>query len=1134
MRLCVELCGGIIAAAVLIVAVAVWRLSEGPVQTGFLTPYLERAFSEAGGNTIEIGETFLVWEDRSRDLVLHAADIAVRDPDGRRIASLPEVAFELSSSAMLQGTVAPRQIEIIAPRIRLLRSAEGAISFGGDAGGLELPDGTQGDAGNPVTDAGTGSGPGSGPRSGPESTGNDEAVVLGGIIQELLADRSTDNPLSFLNEVRIRDGQIFVRDDLLGISWAAPAADISLRRDIVGLAGDVRLGFVGNRDPATLDAAFLFDKRDQVVDFAAGFSDISLESMAAVLPILAPVGGVTSRISGSVATSVSLDGTLGQTGFEIRGLAGSLKIPGVEMEPLPVRDLTMRGRYDDASQRFDLDEARVSLGTEDAAGPVLTLSGVFDYEPQTGGDWLIDAEAKLEDVPLADLPRYWPESVADGARPWVTENVTAGRVSSATAKVEIQVPDGDFAAADLVSLNGDLQYRDLTVHYLRPLPPIENIAGTATFDAESLRFAVASGSLLSLAVGQSTVEITELGKADPQRGIYERLAIETKAAGAVADALAIVDHPRLALLSKIDMSAEGSAGTFSADLGFQFPLAKALSFDDVALQVDANITDGALRNVLLGQDMTDGRLSLQLDASGMEIAGPLKLGGVPLSMRWKESFLDDPQVRTVLEAEIPRILDEERKRFGLDIGDAVVGPLSANVSVVSAVDGLWTLEVAADLSDTAMALPEISWSKDPGVEASLRLEVPVDDRGPVAFRNVVLQAGDLVARGQARPGPDRQGVGWARFDRLAFGRTDLQNVVFEQVDGSIAVEVENGVLDVQPFVEEEDATDTPKAAGEAEQTPGGAAAVESPREFVPLSVRAPNLERLYFFDDRRLEQVNLELVRSRGGWETIRLSGSIPEQYWSPRDAPEEPSGEQGDQNAADPAEPPVTLDRRYLQFSLAPDASSNGLRLLARSDDLGALLRATNITDTIIGGSIRIIGSSAGPTPTHPIYAKVVARDFVMVKAPALAKLLTVASFTGVLDILRGDGIGFEGMDGEFILDDGVATTELMRIYGPALGLTSKGQIDFDNDVIDLTGTVVPAYSVNSFIGNIPLLGPLLTGGEGEGLIAVVYGVKGRVEDPEVSVNPLSALTPGFLRNIFNAGPRSDDFKAVPERIDR
>src|SRR3546814_8703671 len=44
-----------------------------------------------------------------------------------------------------------------------------------------------------------------------------------------------------------------------------------------------------------------------------------------------------------------------------------------------------------------------------------------------------------------------------------------------------------------------------------------------------------------------------------------------------------------------------------------------------------------------------------------------------------------------------------------------------------------------------------------------------------------------------------------------------------------------------------------------------------------------------------------------------------------------------------------------------------------------------------------------------------------------------------------------------------------------------------------------------------------------GEGLISVVYTVDGPTDDPDVSVNPLSALTPGFLRNIFTAG-RSEE----------
>src|SRR3546814_5483913 len=102
------------------------------------------------------------------------------------------------------------------------------------------------------------------------------------------------------------------------------------------------------------------------------------------------------------------------------------------------------------------------------------------------------------------------------------------------------------------------------------------------------------------------------------------------------------------------------------------------------------------------------------------------------------------------------------------------------------------------------------------------------------------------------------------------------------------------------------------------------------------------------------------------------------------------------------------------------------------------------------------------------------------------------------------------------------------MRIYGASLGLTAKGNIDFDRDAIDLTGVVVPAYSINNFLSKIPLLGTILTGGEGEGLISVVYTVDGPTDDPDVSVNPLSALTPGFLRNIFRSEEHTSELQSL------
>jgi hypothetical protein len=61
-----------------------------------------------------------------------------------------------------------------------------------------------------------------------------------------------------------------------------------------------------------------------------------------------------------------------------------------------------------------------------------------------------------------------------------------------------------------------------------------------------------------------------------------------------------------------------------------------------------------------------------------------------------------------------------------------------------------------------------------------------------------------------------------------------------------------------------------------------------------------------------------------------------------------------------------------------------------------------------------------------------------------------------------------------------------------------------------------VPAYTINSVLGNIPLLGTLLVGRKGEGVFAINFRVSGPAEDPSVSVNPLTALAPGYLRTII------------------
>ena len=55
-----------------------------------------------------------------------------------------------------------------------------------------------------------------------------------------------------------------------------------------------------------------------------------------------------------------------------------------------------------------------------------------------------------------------------------------------------------------------------------------------------------------------------------------------------------------------------------------------------------------------------------------------------------------------------------------------------------------------------------------------------------------------------------------------------------------------------------------------------------------------------------------------------------------------------------------------------------------------------------------------------------------------------------------------------------------------------------------------------NSLLGRVPLVGRLFSLEAGGGLFAATYRVQGPLRDPSVTVNPLAALTPGFLRGLF------------------
>jgi hypothetical protein len=98
------------------------------------------------------------------------------------------------------------------------------------------------------------------------------------------------------------------------------------------------------------------------------------------------------------------------------------------------------------------------------------------------------------------------------------------------------------------------------------------------------------------------------------------------------------------------------------------------------------------------------------------------------------------------------------------------------------------------------------------------------------------------------------------------------------------------------------------------------------------------------------------------------------------------------------------------------------------------------------------------------------------------------------------------------------------LRLHGGSLGLTATGTVNIKASTVDLKGTIIPFYGLNTLLSHVPLLGTLLSGGKGEGLIAMRYHLSGQLANPDVAVNPASVLTPGFLRGIFNVFESNND----------
>ncbi len=1053
--------------------VAAWQLSSGPISLGFLSAYIETAINAGQRNfKLTMKDTILTWAGWERTLDIRVLEVKVLRPDGSLVGSVPEVSFSLSGQALLSGLLAPRSIELFGPRLRVSRSLGGDIGIG-------------------FMDT--------------EAQSKDFALRL---LDQLLAEPDKGNPMSYLTRLEIVNAEITLDDQLLGKSWVTQSANVRLRRDAVGLVGDVNLALDLDGRETKFSITVGYQTAGRRLDMTVNFSEVSPAVFSSMYYELGPLRALALPLQGMVTVGMSLDGIVEAANFDLSGGPGVLNLPSPFDQSLAVEGVALKGRYDGDEDRLDIEEMSLDLGPKgslmlpapighrlplaslslkgrylgktqrleitaveaDLGGPSAKASVVVDgftgIKNIAAANMSIDVKGSIEDVPFDQLDRYWPAALGKNAHRWVMAHMSGGDIHQVRAEMQFWSDSGAF---ELVSLDGDIEVSGVSVDYLAPMPKVRNVAAYMKFDEKSFNIFISKGESEALKITGGAVLISGLDEYDQIADVT--IAIE----GGFGDQLAYLDNEPLRYAQVIGVDPTTARGTAETELKLNFIVENALTLDGIKVSAKSTVRGLSAAKAVLGRDIIGGEVDILVDKKGMDITGKINIGDIPATLVWRENFGDKPPFRRRYDLKAHIADTRQIAQMGLDVAPFtdkfVQGALDADIRFTIFDDIDRRLEIKADITSAELSADAFGWAKLRGTPGKASITVDFEGDRISDVPAFAIAADDLKVRGKARYGRDGKGLQRVDFEQISYGRTDIKGALISRPDGGWDAGFHGPSFDMTPIWE--DIFHSGPEGGKIDEFE------------LPYLTMAVELERVWIGPDKSLENISGTFVHKGDLWSTVLLKGEIG--------------------------------DKKSFELTIRPGGDGNR-NLIMTSADAGAVLKIMDFYDSMAGGKLEITGQYDDKAPGNPLKGNLKVTDYRVTEAPILARALSILALTGILDALEGAGLAFNSLDIPFVLGLGTVRIKDASASGTSLGFTASGTVYTYADVVDVTGTVVPAYAINSALGLIPILGDIFTGGKkGSGVFAVNYTMSGPTEDPKISFNPLSALTPGIFRNVFD-----------------
>ncbi len=1048
----------------IILGVLAWEVSRGPVPLTFLTPYVADFLEQHVPDLdMDMDSAELYWGGWGQEMGIRAQGVVLREMDNGLVAEVPDLYFQINPHSLMEGRIQVQSLTLERPVLRVRRDADGGFpawqAASTAAGELRnvppTPEPEPASAKPPAPDPLGAMGP---PRPRRRPLPPDvsalvpnpaTAAVVRDVVSGLRGSRAALAQGKALARVLINNGRVVVDDQRLETTWQLSEVFLSVDRGRDAVAMDLSFGLETGGAPSSIALHARLPREGTTATAALQLADIWPVALGRFLETVPFLDQGRLPLNGTVHATFDLGPlpTVNRMGFDIRGGAGTVRLPPPLSQSYDVAGLYLSGHYSATDRRAVLEDLFLDLG-----GPALTANGTLALRPKTVG---VHGVATVTGMTVAHLGDYWPQGVLPNPRRWVGRNLTAGTVSEArfTLAADFSRATEHLAIGDF---DGRVRVRDATVHFLRPLPPVQGVDATVRLGPRRLDVTASGGRLRGLTVPRATVALTHL-----HRPREERLQADVTVTGPVRDALHVINQPPLRLLQGVSLPLARVQGSAETRLKVTVPLAAPVRFAQVDLDVASTLRGVVLPGMALGQDVRNGHFRLTANRQRVALTGRATVVGAPARVRWGLR-LDQGRPRGRTHATLT-LTPAQRRRLLPEVAALtapfVPGPVGVTLDLSPRGAGQ-QVRVALDLTPTPLTLPPVGWSKRAGRPGRATLVLPLDAQGRLGGRSTfTVEAPRLEGQGHW----DMAGGGrleTVTVKRLRVGRTNVGGTVRPRAGGGWEVALRGHALDLEPLLNRPDRDGRP----------------------LPLVISVA-LDRLFVRRGAALNAV-------RG---TLRV-------WDGPRRA---------DLKARLPSGAGMTLRLRT-----RADASQDWRIAVGNG---GELLRHLGVYDDLVGGHLTVTAHQTG----QRMRGRLELRNFRLMKAPIVARVLEVASLSGLVDALEGGrGLKMTALEVPFVKDGSMVHLGESRAYNFALGATAQGSVDLRSHALNLWGTLVPLYALNNLPGRLPLVGDLLAGSRDSGVLAMRYTVRGRPPGVRVGVNPLSLLTPGVLRRFFDLFP--------------